>query len=137
MKTPAAFIAFGALTLAGCAMFPRPPADVAYLELETEDSPVVRVTKIWLERKNGPLVVAGYVVKRIDAKDTTNTHIDVTLFDHDGQVLRQTVEHFEPRQIPRRRRMPDYASYRVVLGPLPPGTAGIEVRAHEGEHDRL
>lgn len=137
MKKPAALLAFGALTLAGCAMFRRPPADVAYLELTTEDSPVVRVTKIWLERKKGPLVVSGYVVKQIEVKDTTNTHIDVTLFDRDGQVLRRTIEHFEPRQIPRRWRMPDYASYRVVLDPLPPGTAGIEVRAHEGEHDRL
>jgi hypothetical protein len=94
----------------------------------------VLVEKIWLERKSGPLVVKGYVVKRLEARDTTQTHLDVTLFDAGGAVLRHTVEHFEPRQIPRRHRRPDYASYSVPLDPLPDGTVRIEVRAHEGNH---
>lgn len=123
-----------ALALAGCATPFRAPPDVANVILERVDSPLVRVEKIWLERKNGPLVVTGYVIKRLETKDTTGTHLDVTLFDSSGRVLRTTVEHFEPRQIPRRHRMPDSATYRVVLDPLPDGTARIEVRAHEGAH---
>jgi hypothetical protein len=98
------------------------------------DSPVVMVTKIWLEKKQGPLVVAGHVVKRLSANDTTQTHLDVTLYDATCQTLRHTVEHFEPRQIPRRHRMPDSAEYNVPLAPLPSGTVRIEVRAHEGTH---
>lgn len=121
--------------LAGCATPFRPPPDVAHLRLDRVDSPVVRVEKVWLERKNGPLVVKGFVLKRLDATDTTQTHLDVTLFDADGHVLRSTVEYFEPRQIPRRYRRPDDAPYRVVLDPLPVGTTRIEVRAHEGPHD--
>lgn len=125
--------AAGAL-LAGCATPFRAPPDVAHLKLERVDSPVVRVEKIWLERKQGPLVVAGYVLKRLKATDTTQTHLDVTLYDATGRALRSTVEHFEPRQIPHRYRRPDDAAYRVSLDPLPEGTVRIEVRAHEGTH---
>lgn len=120
--------------LAGCATPFRAPPDAAQIKLDRADSPAVRVEKIWLERKKGPLVVKGYVVKRLEAKDTTQTHLDVTLYDAAGSVLRRTVEHFEPRQIPRRYRRPDYASYSVPLDPLPGGTVRIEVRAHEGDH---
>jgi hypothetical protein len=122
------------LLLAGCATPFRAPPDVAHIKLDRVDSPVVVVEKIWLERKTGPLVVAGYIVKRLEADDTTQTHLDVTLYDAAGAVLRSTVEHFEPRQIPRRYRGPDYASYRIPLDPLPSGTVRIEVRAHEGNH---
>ena len=120
--------------LVSCATPFRAPPDVAHLRLDRVDSPLVRVEKIWLERKQGPLVIIGYVVKRLETKDTTGTHLDVTLYDANGRVLRHTVEQFEPRQIPRRYRRPDYASYRVGLDPLPAGTARIEVRAHEGAH---
>lgn len=123
-----------ALALAGCATPFRAPPDMANVILERVDSPLVRVEKIWLERKNGPLVVTGFVLKRFETEDTTGTHLDVTLYDAAGQVLRRTVEHFEPRQIPRRYRRPDDATYRVTLDPLPDGTARIEVRAHEGAH---
>jgi len=123
-----------ALALAGCATPFRAPPDVANVILERGDSPLVRVEKIWLERKNGPLVIKGYIVKRLEAEDTTQTHLDVTLYDATGAVLRCSVEHFEPRQIPRRHRRPDYASYSVPLDPLPSGTVRIEVRAHEGNH---
>lgn len=123
-----------ALALAGCATPFRAPLDVANIKLARFDSPLVSVEKIWLERKHGPLVVTGYVIKELSTEDTTGTHLDVTLFDAGGQVLRSTVEHFEPRQIPRRYRRPDYATYRVPLDPLPAGTDRIEVRAHEGAH---
>lgn len=121
--------------LAGCATPFRAPPDVAHLTLDRVDSPLVRVEKIWLERKKGPLVVTGYVLRRLDTEDTTGTHLDVTLFDASGRALRSTVEHFEPRQIPRRYRRPDDATYRVSLDPLPAGTTRIEVRAHEGSHN--
>jgi hypothetical protein len=136
MKPPnlvllAAIAFFG---LAGCATPFRAPPDVAYIKLDRVDSPLVRVEKIWLERKQGPLVVTGYVIKRLETEDTTGTHLDLTLYDAAGQVLRRTVEHFEPQQIPRRSRLPDYATYRVTLDPLPTGTTRIEVRAHEGNN---
>lgn len=122
------------LIFAGCATPFRAPSDVAHIQLDRADSPLVSVEKIWLERKHGPLVVTGYVLKELATEDTTNTHLDVTLFDAGGRVLRSSVEHFEPRQILRRYRQPSVATYRVVLDPLPPGTVRIEVRAHEGAH---
>lgn len=92
------------------------------------------VEKIWLERKSGPLTVKGFVKRRAEGADTTGTHLDVTLRDASGRVLRSTVEYFEPRQIDHRQRHPDDAIYQVVLDPLPAGTVRIEVRAHEGQH---
>lgn len=122
------------IMLAGCATPFRAPSDVAHIKLERVDSPLVKVEKIWLERKDGPLVVAGFVLKRLKTTDSMQTHLDVTLFNADGSVLRRTLEHFEPRQIPQRYRRPDDATYRVDLDPLPAETVRIEVRAHEGSH---
>ncbi len=134
MKPNLWLILLASAALAGCATPFRAPPDVAHIKLERADSPVVVVEKIWLERKKGPLVVKGYVVKRLEAEDTTQTHLDVTLYNAAGAVLRSSVEHFEPRQIPRRYRRPDDASYSVQLDPLPSETVRIEVRAHEGNH---
>lgn len=127
-------LALTTTVLTGCVTPFRAPPEVAHIKLDVADSPIVRVEKVWLERENGPLAVRGYVLKRLEANDTTRTHLDVTLYAVDGRVLRSTVEHFEPRQIPRRYRRPDSASYRVPLDPLPAGTVRIEVRAHEGSH---
>ncbi len=123
------------MMLTGCATPFRAPADVAYITLDWTDSPVVLVEKIWLERVDGRLVVKGYVIKRMGATDTTRTHLDVSLFDTAGRVLRSTVEHFEPRQINEHFRRHSDASYQVMLDPLPPGTVRVVVRAHEGAHD--
>jgi hypothetical protein len=122
------------LFLTACATPFRAPPDVAHIKLERIDSPVVIVEKIWLERRSGPLTLKGYVLKRLSADDTTQTHLDVTLYDEAGRVLRTSVERFTPQRIVRRFRQRPYASYSVNLDPLPPGTARIEVRAHEGLH---
>ena len=126
----AAIAVFG---LAGCATPFRAPPDVAHITLDRVDSPVVRVQKIWLERKDGALVVTGYVVRRLDAAETAQTHLDVTLYDATGRVLRSTVGHFEARKMAQPRKHPATA-YRVVLDPLATVTYRIEVRAHEGDH---
>ncbi len=134
MKTVTVFLFAGVAVLTGCATPFRAPPDVAQIKLHRESSPTVLVEKIWLERASGSLVRKGEVLKRITAKDTTNTHLDVTLFDDAGAVLRSTVEHFEPRQLERRWRRPGYGSYDVKLDPLPAKTVSIEVRAHDGTH---
>lgn len=135
MKAIFSFVVLLAVSLAGCMTPSRSPREVAHIVLETEDSPVVRLTKLWLERKTEALLLSGYVVKRPEATDTTQTHLDVTLFGADGRVLRHSIERFEPRQIPRRPRMPDSVTFHVMIEPLPPGTARIKVGAHEGPHD--
>lgn len=134
MKTNPRILVSAAALLAGCATPFRAPADVAHITLARTDSALVRVEKIWLERKAGPLVVTGYVVERDGTADTSGTHLDVTLSDADGRILRSTVEQFEPRRIHARFRRHNDATYRVPLDPLPPGTVRIEVRAHEGSH---
>ncbi len=135
MKTAPIFVcmllAFGLL---GCVTPFRAPALAAHIKLERVDSPVIIVEKIWLEQKQGPLAVTGYVIRRLEADDTTKTHLDVTLFDSAGRVLRSTVEHFEPRQINDRFRRHSDARYRVELHFPTAEIARLEVRAHEGEH---
>jgi hypothetical protein len=134
------FLGLPCAFLAGCATPFRAPPDVAHLQLERVDSPVVMVTKIWLEKKEGPLVVTGYVIKRLSADDTAQTHLDITLYDTAGRTLRNTVEHFEPRQIPRGRRMPDSGTYRVTLArshPAPPESKFSRTTARTGSRPKL
>jgi hypothetical protein len=128
--------ALAVVSLTGCATPFRAPADVAHVKLDRINSPVVIVEKIWLERKNGELVVKGFITKQPGVSDTTQTHLDVILYDEAGRVLRRSVEHFEPRQIRRLQndRLFQLARYSVTLDPLPAGTSRIEIRAHEGDH---
>jgi hypothetical protein len=128
------FAVLAAFLISGCTTPFRPPSDLAHVRLQGVDSPVVMVEKIWLERKDGELALRGYVLKRLAATDTTVTHLDVTLYDASGRVLRTSQESFTPKQIVRRHRGPAYASYRIALDPLPTGVARIEVRAHEAVH---
>jgi hypothetical protein len=123
-----------ALILAGCATPFRAPPDVRDIKLDRVSSPVVDVDKIWLVREAGTLLLKGSVQKQFAAEDTSQTHLDVTLYDSAGRVLRSTVEHFEPRQLNRRWRSPGFGTYQEVLDPLPAGTVRIEVRAHEETH---
>lgn len=116
----------------GCTIpFPS-PRDVSHIRLEILDSPKVIIRKIWLERKEGQLFVTGYVWKKRGVGDTTDTHLDAILYDQTDQIILQTVEHFDPRQIPNRRRRTGYSTFRIGLDPLPAETTQIEVRAHEG-----
>ena len=133
---------FVAISLGDCATPFRAPPDVAHITFERKDSPVVIVEKIWLERTQGRLFLKGYVVGRPSVTDTTQTHLDVTLYDESNRVLRTSVADFFPRQIPglrppqipSRRIRQSYSHYSIVLDPLPPGTVRIEVRAYEGLH---
>ena len=128
------YAALAVLGLAACATPFRAPVAAAHIKLERVDSPRIIVEKIWLEQKHGPLAVTGYVIRRLEADDTTKTHLDVTLFDSAGRVLRSTVEYFEPRQIDDRFRRHSDARYRVELRLSPAEIARVEVRAHEGGH---
>lgn len=76
------------------------------------------VDKIWIELKNGKLVVEDHVRRQFGEHDTTATHLAVTLFDAAGEPLRANVMPFEPQQIPRLSK-PVYEStrYRQVLDP--------------------
>lgn len=135
MKTTTLLLLLAAgLLLPACATPFRAPADVAHVALDRQSSPVVRVEKIWLSRRDGQLVLHGSVLKRLRTDYTGDTHLDVTLFDSAGRALRSTVAYFEPRRIPQGHRRPATASYAVPLDPLPAGVARIEVRAHEGLH---
>ncbi|MBS0663242.1 MAG: hypothetical protein JSR48_08245 [Verrucomicrobia bacterium] len=121
-----------AAVLAGCVTPYRAPSDVAHIRLAPVDSRVVKVEKIWLEREAGPLVVTGHVLKRLGGGDTRGTHLDVTLYDARGAVLRQAKAAFSPTELVTTYHKHPHGKYRVELDPLPPGTATIEVRAHEG-----
>lgn len=117
--------------LAGCATPFQAPPDVGHIQLDRVDFPIINIHKIWLERDPGILVVRGYVRKQLRVDDTTRTHLDVTLYDDFGEVLRSNVAQFAPSRIPRR---PTHAPYLIVLDRLPKDTVRIEVKALEGYH---
>lgn len=121
------------LALAGCATPFRAPADVAHFKLTSIDSPTIDIDRIWIERRDGTLVVRGYAHRRLDAEDARPTHIDVARRDASERVLRQTAAAFETSSARVLGRPAAPTSYRVALDPLPAGTAQIEVRAHDGK----
>lgn len=107
---------------------------MAHIELIGESSSVITVGTSRLDREDGPLILTGYVIRRLGPTDTTQTHLDVELVDASGALLRTSVEHFKPRDIPRRHKRRSFGAYRVSIDPLPANTARIVVRAHEGSH---
>lgn len=125
-----------ALILAGCATPFRAPADVADVKLERIDSPTLTIEKIWLERAHGRLELRGFVLRRTDGRPAADTHLDVTLFDGAGRMLRSSIEQYAPPKFVShfQSHNRNHASYCAVLDPLPEGTVRIEVRVHEGGH---
>lgn len=134
MKTLPLFIAGTSALLGACATPSRTPPGVAHIELIGESSAVITVGKPRVEKADGPLLLTGYVIRRLEATTTTQTHLDVELVDASGARLRTSVEHFEPVDIPRRHKRRSFATYQVPLDPMPANTARIVVRAHEGSH---
>ena len=126
----------GALLLfaAGCVSTRRPPPDLAHVEIARVHSPLVEVSRAWFERKEGCILVRGHVLRRPETKDTTRTHLDLAWLDANGTVLRTTTGHFEPRQIPRRPRMPDSSDFTLAVDAWPSETRTLILRAHEGDH---
>ena len=123
-----------ALSLSGCVMFLNTPPDLTHIAREHANSSKVKVRDFELVRHNGQLLLVGKVGRQFFEADTSQTHLDVTLYANDGAVLRAFTTEFNPRQVYRGYRMPGSSSYQVVLDPLPPGLARVEVRAHDGEH---
>lgn len=123
-----------AAALSGCVMFMSTPPDLAYIKREHVNSSKVKVRDFSLLHYKGETLLVGKVGRLFFEADTRKTHLDVTLFAVDGSVLRSLTTEFNPRQIYAGHRMPGSSSYQVVLDPLPPGLARVEVRAHDGEH---
>ncbi|MFM8334890.1 MAG: hypothetical protein ACKODK_04975 [Opitutaceae bacterium] len=123
-----------AALLTGCVNFMRTPPDLAQIKREHANSSKVLVRGFELIRYKDRTLLVGKVGRLFFEADTRKTHLDVTLFAADGSVLRSFTTEFSPRQIYAGRRMPGSSSYQVVLDPLPPGLARVEVRAHDGEH---
>lgn len=123
-----------AALLTGCVNFMRTPPDLAQIKREHANSAKVSVRGFELIRYKDQTLLVGKVGRLFFEADTRKTHLDVTLFAADGSVLRSFTTEFSPRQIYAGRRMPGSSGYQVVLDPLPPGLARVEVRAHDGEH---
>lgn len=120
--------------LSGCVSLMRTPPDLIHIAREHTDSSKVKVRDFELVRYERQLLLVGKVGRQFFDADTTKTHLDVTLYATDGSVLRLVTSGFRPRQVSSGHHLPGSSSYQVVLDPLPPGTARVQVRAHEGEH---
>jgi hypothetical protein len=142
-RVVAAALALVALTLVtGCVVRPWSktpfvaPADVAHIKLEGRDSALLMVHKHWLERKNGTLVVKGYVMPRLETKDTLHSRVVITLRDAAGAELKSIPVDFAPRPIPRRIRLPlAVGTFVCPLDPLPTNTATIVIAVRDDRPD--
>jgi hypothetical protein len=124
---------FSSLVLVGCSVPSYTSANGMQIKLDRVNSAAAIIEGIALNPDNDQFVLTGSVMRKFGAKDTSQTHLAVTLFDAGGNVLSLLVTEFEPRQIPRGPKLSGWSEFRVTLDPLPAGTARIEVRAYEGE----
>ena len=93
----------------GCATSFRAPSDVAHLKLKRVSSPVVAFEKIWLERKKGPLVVTGYVVKRLEAEGNEAKASDLAMLLLEQAQVAEGAQLEDPSAFVRRMN-------RILLG---------------------
>jgi hypothetical protein len=135
MKTFMCIVAFGATGLTGCASVPLPP-QAASVAITPVSSGAVSVLQPKLISKDGRLAVVGSVYKTFGGPPTNLTHLDVVFLDHAGRPLSEKTAMFAPRMLHRTRPPAGRGHYSLVLEELPPGTASVEVRAHDGEHSK-
>lgn len=122
-----------ALLLGGCQSISPPSPGLASLSVTKVESARVTLWNVRLEKIDGRLFLCGHVFRRYAGavEDTSNTHLVITLFNVQGQLLRELPAGFEPRQIPRGHRGPGYSAFSVALDVLPAGTSRIQVQARD------
>lgn len=122
--------------LTGCVASPEPlPYAAAKVSLVPVSSANVTVRNPVLQMNAGSLLLVGFVVKVYEAETTENTHLDVVFLDGGRRMLGDRTTSFSPQRLITARRAPNrQGHYSVALEDLPPGTASIEVRAHDGPH---
>ncbi len=130
MKTKL-LLTLAAAALTGCASFQQVPAEVAQIKLDRVDSSRVFIARATFARDHGQLVLLGSVMRKVGVEDTTRTHLAVTLFDENGNMLREIPARFAPQDIPRGPKMSGWSEYRIPLAPVPADTSRIEIRACE------
>lgn len=119
--------------LGGCAAVPL-PEEAAKVTLVGVSSPNVEIHRPRLIWKGGRLNLETYALRQWAAETTAHTHIDITCLDAAGRTMSIARADLPPRSLPRTIRWP--APHAHVLQPirLPSGTAGVEVKAHDGPH---
>lgn len=117
----------------GCAGVASSSGPASLLRLELVNSPLVLVSRAWLEQQDG-----RWFVRRAYAPPVPDARHHRHPSGRHASGLRWhglVVEHggVFPRQIPRRPKLPDSANFLIALPPVPPMAQVLVVRAHEGE----
>ncbi len=136
MKTLRLLIIPGVIGLAGCTSVPLPP-EAAAVVLVPVPSKSVAIYQPKLVVKDGRLMLDGWVYRQYGAWTTARSHLDIVFLDASGREWRSELTYFAPRDLPRGggHRMQPRGHYTLLIPAMPPGTARIEVRAHDGQHD--
>lgn len=128
-------IFLGMVGLAGCASIPL-PREVATVTLVAVSSPAIEVHRPRFLMKKGYLELEAYVLRQWKAETTADSHVDLVFTDAVGRELFVDTANFHPRSLPKTIRLPHPHAYlRVPITNVPPGTAVIEVRGHDGPHE--
>lgn len=129
-KTPP--FAAAAVLLAGCATFSSLPPEAKATTRIAVSSARVDVGKPKLTFSEGVYSVQGFVQRNLSRVSTAGSYLEVALFNAAGEKLRVERVSFTPAELPLRGgRHGRYGTYQLTLGALPPGTARLEVRAHD------
>jgi hypothetical protein len=128
------FLAIG-LLLAGCASTILPP-EARGVVLVPVSSAAIELHRPRLLFKRDTLDLEAYVFRQWKAETTADSHVDLVFVDGTGRELAVETTSFSPRSLPNAIRGPKPHAYFKIPIRLPPGTAAIEVRAHDGPHEQ-
>ena len=129
------FGTLAAVALCGCATAPPLPREAAAVTLAPMASDSIGVLRPSWRVVDGQLALEGWVYKKVQAKTTEHTHLDVVFLDATGESLRDELVEFFPRKLRRAPRPPaGRGHYYLSIPDLPSGTVRITVEAHDGEH---
>ena len=111
------------LTIFGCANPAVFRAEHIKIETDYRDGAHMKVSKTWLEEDGGQLVLAGYVKRTPPWVDTTQSSLQILIFNRRGEQISELKTVQSPAQIPLARHGSRYSSFRV---PLPLDRAEIQ-----------
>jgi len=112
------------------------PSDAQRVTVIPKESAAIEVYRPKLVVKNGNLSLQALVFRQWKAATTADSHVDLVFLDAAGKELSVDTTNFTPRSIPTQVRGPKPNGYVSVPVTLPPGTAAIEVRGHDGPHEQ-
>jgi len=126
-------IAIAAMVVQGCALHRINLVTKGVVTVERIPTKRVCVVSAYVLQDGDEIIVAGRV-KPCPPRDTVTTggHVDISIFDPDGTLLKQVTSRYVPRIIPRKRMRS--SRYQAFIPMVLPQGSKVRVGFHDSPH---